>query len=355
MKHNAIAAAGQRPVVGFKRVPEDFRVYEEQGGAQLEDAGADAAQRAFLIEKRGLDTPALVALLAQWAQVPEVEIGYAGRKDRHAVTAQWLTVPAPAIARAPLSLPQQIEQWRNSGGLAQGTALRLLQERGQRRKLRVGELAGNRFLIRLRALSETGMGSELARALAALRVQARQGIPNAFGPQRFGHSGLADARRWAQGRAEAAQRGRQRRRRRASAEGWHLSVLRAHLFNQVLAERVRQAPPGTRLPGDQLVGGIPTGPLWGRGRTGVQGAALDLERSVLGEESLLCDVLEHAGPALDRRALWMYPRDLVAHRSGADWWLGFRLAPGSYATVLLEPFFDLQQPGGASARAPRAA
>lgn len=354
MKHSAIAAAGHRPVVGFKTVPEDFRVYEEQGAAQG-DAGADAAQRAFLIEKRGLDTPALVALLAQWAQVPEVEIGYAGRKDRQAITAQWLTVPAPAAAKALLPLRQQIEQWRDSDALPPGGQLRLLQERGQRRKLRVGELAGNRFLIRLRALDETGAGPEFAEALAALRAQARQGIPNAFGPQRFGQSGLADARRWAQGRAEAAQRGRQRRRRRASAEGWHLSVLRAYLFNQVLAERVRQAPPGTDLPGDEMVDGVPSGPLWGRGRSAVQGRALDLEQSVLSDEQLLCDVLEHAGPTLDRRALWMVPRDLVAHRSGADCWLGFRLAPGSYATVLLDPFFELRQPNGAAASAPRAA
>lgn len=151
----------------FRVLPEDFRVTEEP----LEPPTGEGSHVWFRIEKRGLGTPEAVERIARALGRSGREVGYAGRKDGRAVTRQWLSLehvePATVAALA----------WED---------LRVLEVARSRRRLRVGQLAGNRFELVLREV-EAGGEERVARVLAHL---ARTGVPNYYGSQRFGRRGL---------------------------------------------------------------------------------------------------------------------------------------------------------------------
>jgi tRNA pseudouridine13 synthase len=125
--------------------------------------------------------------LAKACGKKERDVGYAGRKDRHAITRQWFSVHFGDESRL-ASLAERLPQGR-------------VQIHGVSRhanKLRLGHLAGNRFILGL-----AGDGTGLAERLARL---VHEGIRNRFGPQRFGVHGatLLVAKAWGSGDAEAA-------------------------------------------------------------------------------------------------------------------------------------------------------
>ncbi len=162
-----------RRLAAFSTVPgriksdyTDFRV-EEVPLYPLDDAGTHLF---FLVEKRGLTTARAVQELARALGVTRREIGYAGQKDARAVTRQWFSVEH--ITPETLS---RIEHPR----------LSVLESRRHGNKLRLGHLRGNRFVIRVR---ET-MTSRAAEAAAALTELQLRGVPNYFGPQRYGVRG----------------------------------------------------------------------------------------------------------------------------------------------------------------------
>lgn len=139
------------------------------------------------IEKEGLTTDQVAEALAKACGKKERDIGYAGRKDRHAITRQWFSVHFGDEAKL-ATLAERLPHGR-------------VQVHGVSRhanKLRLGHLAGNRFVLGL-----TGDTSGLAERLAKL---AHEGIRNRFGPQRFGVHGatLLVAKAWGAGDAEAA-------------------------------------------------------------------------------------------------------------------------------------------------------
>lgn len=120
------------------------------------------------IEKRGLPTPAAVRRIADRLGVRPNEAGYAGLKDADARTRQWLSVPATKAV-----LDRAAGEWDVNG-------VTVLDMRRHANKLRLGHLAGNRFRVRI----EAPVNPEAAAAVAD-RLRAR-GVPNWFGPQRFG-------------------------------------------------------------------------------------------------------------------------------------------------------------------------
>jgi tRNA pseudouridine13 synthase len=238
-------------------------------------------------------------------------------KDVRAVARQWFSVPTRCDAPPPAT-----------------ARVRVLETRRATRKLRRGELEGNRFRIRLRGV-------------ASLDRPPPEAVPNYFGPQRFGRDNLAsalgwlDARRWEPGCAEAARTRRVRAARREDPfrKGLYLSVLRAFLFNEVLARRVRAGNFDRVLEGDVAQDGLPMGPLWGRGRSATRGCASAFEAEALAEHARLCAGLEYAGPVQGRRLFVLKPRALswCSSADGSDPFvaLDFVLPAGSYATVLL--------------------
>ncbi len=121
----------------------------------------------FEIEKRGLTTFSAIERIAHALQLSPRLIGCAGLKDARALTRQWLSVER--------TTPEAVLALQIPG-------LRILQADRHRNRLKIGHLRGNRFAIRVRDTVDDA----LPRALAILDVLQRRGLPNAFGPQRFG-------------------------------------------------------------------------------------------------------------------------------------------------------------------------
>jgi tRNA pseudouridine13 synthase len=142
-----------------------------------------------LIEKEGLTTDQVAEALAAACGRSFRDVGYAGRKDRHAVTVQWFSV----LQGREDGLASLAERLR--GGRA---TVRQVARHGN--KLRLGHLAGNRFHLGLGGVADA---AALAAAAAGL---AHHGIRNRFGPQRFGVGGatLRLARAWGAGDLETA-------------------------------------------------------------------------------------------------------------------------------------------------------
>lgn len=189
--------------------PDDFAVVE-----RMPITRSGSGEHAWLLlRKRGINTEQLAKQLARIAGVKRVDIGYAGLKDRHAVTTQWFSVRLPGRAdpdwRA--GLPAEVE---------------VLDTTRHTRKLHTGALQGNDFVITLRACQADR--SALAQRLLAI---SRGGVPNYFGEQRFGFQGDNILR------ARALFAGKQVR--DAKLRGIYLSAARSFIFNEVLAERVR--------------------------------------------------------------------------------------------------------------------
>ncbi|RJP37161.1 MAG: tRNA pseudouridine(13) synthase TruD [Phycisphaerales bacterium] len=124
----------------------------------------------FTIEKRGLTTMAAVAMIAKALGRPARDIGFAGQKDAHAITRQALSLEHVDPAR--------IER-------LQFARIRVLSVSRHTNKLKLGHLSGNRFAIRVRDVA----AGAADRARAVLAVLAVRGVPNYFGPQRFGVRG----------------------------------------------------------------------------------------------------------------------------------------------------------------------
>lgn len=123
------------------------------------------------IEKRGLTTDQVAEALARACGVRFDAVGYAGRKDRHAVTRQWFSV----------HFGQEGALANLAGHLGGRGTAQVLSVNKHSNKLRLGHLAGNRFVLGL-------AGSETEHAALAARLTAlhHEGVPNRFGAQRFG-------------------------------------------------------------------------------------------------------------------------------------------------------------------------
>lgn len=291
--------------------PGDFFVSEVLG----RPLGGQGEHVYFFVEKEGLNTADVAQLLASSYDVAVADIGYAGRKDKHAVTRQWFSVPVPMTRPTHWSVAHQ--------------KLRCLTSIRHSQKLRRGQLLGNRFRLRL----------QLQHAPGETLSRLSEWFPNRFGPQRFAEDNLTRAIAWLSNRR---QRRRDRQVRDRQVEGWHLSVLRSFLFNEVLDARLAHGDLRKPLAGDVLQAGVPTAPLWGRGRTATSGHALEIEQQALAPHQEICDALEHAGVQQGRRALTVKPHSFKSVLSNAtDLYLDFALPAGSYATTMLGCWFCL--------------
>ena len=265
------------------------------------------------IEKNGANTAFVAQQLAAAAGVQERDVGYAGLKDRYAITRQWFSIYLPKGETPDLTLLQHPE-------------FKVLGQSRHVKKLRPGDLLGNRFRIVLRDV--TGDRDALEANLGAV---ASHGVPNYFGAQRFGH----DGGNVEQGRAMLA---REIRVRNPKLKGIYLSAVRSFVFNEVLALRIRQGLWSHTLPGDVMdESGRPTGPLWGRGRVVTTDQAQALENGVAEQHAALCDGMEHAGLDQERRSLVASPSDMSWEWLQADRLaLTFSLPAGNYATSVLK-------------------
>ena len=205
------------------------------------------------VQKRGLTTRDAVRMLAHATGVPANEIGTAGMKDKHAVTTQWMSMPARR-AGAP-------ESWKLP------ESLNILETARHGNKLRTGHLAGNRFRIRITGTN----GDAFPRATAIVDRIRERGLPNYFGAQRFsrGGDGLEAALEWLRGEAGAGPR----RRTPPFERKLFTSVVQAEVFNRYITARI------ARGLAEPLVGEVVrldgSGSPLRRGRRGPRDAAMD--------------------------------------------------------------------------------
>lgn len=301
----------------LKLLNEDFIVTE----LRLQLPSGEGEHIWLDVEKNGANTAFVAQQLAEAAGVQERDVGYAGLKDRYAITRQWFSIYLPR-GETP-DLPQ-----------LQHPEFKVLGQSRHVKKLRPGDLQGNRFHIVLRDVTGNREAIE-----ANLEAVASQGVPNYFGVQRFGHDGANVE----QGRAMLA---REIRVRNPKKKGIYLSAVRSFVFNEVLALRIQEGLWGKTLPGDVMdEAGQPTGPLWGRGRVTATDQAQALENAVAERHATLCDGMEHAGLDQERRALVARPVDMSwAWPQAHQLVLAFSLPAGNYATSVLNEILRTTEP-----------
>ena len=127
------------------------------------------------LTKRGMNTRELARSLAEVLGLPMVAVGYAGLKDKNAVTTQTFSLHLPDDEPGGLEGIEQL--------VSAELPVRVNWIRRHRRKLKTGQLKGNRFTVVVRGL-EMGVGEALGRAEAISKVLGTIGMPNFYGPQR---------------------------------------------------------------------------------------------------------------------------------------------------------------------------
>lgn len=296
----------------LKRFNEDFNVTE----VPLQPPSGGGEHVWLEVQKNGANTSFVAEQLAAAAGVQARDVGYAGLKDRRAITRQWFSIYLPEGREGPT--PDLTAHWHPE--------FQVLRQSRHLKKLRRGDLQGNHFRIVLRDVS--GDRDAIDTRLEAV---SSKGVPNYFGAQRFGFDGS----NLEQGRAMLA---REVRVRNPNKKGLYLSAVRSFVFNEVLALRIQQGLWGQTLAGDVMdtAGGGPTGPLWGRGRVATLDRAQALENAVAQGHAALCEGLEHAGLVQERRALVVTPSALTwAWPGDRQLEIAFFLPAGSYATSVL--------------------
>ncbi len=334
------------PIKGIIRaVPEDFVVEEIPAYTPC----GNGSHVMIEIEKRSHTTDEVINALAKHLNLSPSEIGCAGLKDRHAVTRQWLSMPAAADALI---------------GSFNLEHVCILQKGLHTNKLKTGHLRGNRFSIRIRDLSQ----DDLDQLQTRVDRLARRGAPNYFGSQRFG----VDRRNESTGLALL--RGEKSRLPPRSFR-LMLSAAQSALFNDVLGKRIRSNLFEQVLPGDVLAktdtGGMficsdpitdqqrfdafqlhITGPIFGPKMKAPTGTAQELEEQVLAAHEIDREAFRRFSKLTSgtRRPLRLVLSDLKIEPEPDAALLRFSLPPGGYATTVLRELAEVTDAASAGPR-----
>ncbi len=334
----------------FNPSPRDFTVEENP----LYEFSGSGEHLILQVRKKGLSTWELTDLLSNRLGIPKRQIGYAGLKDKHALTTQYLSLPA--------TVEKQLERFEDE-------RVKILHTTRHENKLRVGHLKGNRFRLRFKKV----LGVQKEKIERVLDWIEANGMPNYFGEQRFGTGG----NNWQEGEALVA--GRLRIRERKMRE-FLISAYQSKLFNDWLSRRIgisrlleefteKEVESIEKLPAGTLTGTrkqehffriiagdwmmhypygrlfvaenltseaakfaakdrCPTGLLPGKKAK----RSLDPARSI--EEEYDDEGIKEQG---SRRYAWVFPSEIQRRYvpEKAHYELGFTLPKGSYATVLV--------------------
>ena len=322
----------------FKADPSDFQVVENLG---FEPSGEGEHVFVYL-RKTGENTAWIAKKLAEYCNIPVSSVSWAGLKDRHAVTEQWFGLHIPGKTTPDLS-------GFNSDSVS------ILRTVRHNKKLRPGVLQGNTFCIRLKELQKNLAIDHRLQQISEL------GVPNYFGPQRFGRNGY--------NLEAAAQMFDGRRINDRHKRAMYLSAARSYIFNTLVGARVNSDKLVSPMPGDYLLalngehctydanssdssvslrlqfGDLVTSaPLWGRGENHASGKALAWEIAQLQPFSDWLIALEKVGMQFERRSAVLRPKNLCWR------WLGdsaleirFSLSAGCYATSLLRELVIIRE------------
>ncbi|WP_304543583.1 tRNA pseudouridine(13) synthase TruD [Sulfurimonas microaerophilic] len=334
----------------FKQSPRDFVVDE----IPLYEFSGDGEHLVLHVRKKGLSTTEMVGSIARYLGIKNKEIGYAGLKDKNAMTKQYISLHK--------KYEEALENFTHD-------SIKILSKTYHNNKIRVGHLKGNRFFIRLKKVNPTSA----AKIDEALKNIDKQGLPNFFGYQRFGNDGDNHILGEKLAKGEAKERN-------PRVKKLLINAYQSHLFNLWLSRRleinslvssfgVDELAPLLNLPKQELQKmkaqkhpfKLISGDLmehYPHGRVfEFSGDAHDLERfderdiSVTGLlpgkrvkitsqfareiEKDFDDELKEDGA---RRYAWVYPTDIEGRFNPveAQYEMNFTLPKGSYATVLIE-------------------
>ncbi|AOY44801.1 MULTISPECIES: tRNA pseudouridine(13) synthase TruD [Psychrobacter] len=326
------------------------------------------------IKKLGMNTAYLAKLLSEWADIPLRDVGYSGLKDRHAVTTQWFSLRIPKKQLPPTEFAPI--------DIGEHESVVILAQHWHNKKLNRGTHRANQFIITLRDIKFTNDDENTESTEQSLSTQqtAKQrveehlaridetGVPNYFGPQRFGRQGnnVREALAlFARPAREPKPQPKKSKRKRAPREQntMELSAARSLIFNEILAARVRNGSWDAGLAGEVFnldgSGSIftseeiddtlrarmssgdihPTAVLWGTGNDKVSGSAAALENEVVQHSPLLMQL----ATGLEQRDIKAQRRPLRLPIEQLSWeWrdeqilvLSFTLTTGSFATSVL--------------------
>ena len=334
----------------FHPSPRDFSVEE----IPLYEASGEGEHLMIRVRKKGLSTFELLDLLSNHLGIPKRQIGYAGLKDKHALTTQFLTLPAVHEgALAAFGHPQA----------------KILEIKPHGNKLRIGHLKGNRFRLRFKKV----LGVQKEKIDRLLEWIDAYGMPNYFGLQRFG----VEKRNWQEGKSivEGTLRMRDRKMREFLVGSWQSKLFNDWLsrrialsrlleeFSEAEVERIESLPEGTlrgtkkqphffRILQGEVMMHYPYGRIFNAEALSVEAekfAAKDRaptgllpgkkvrraeEAARILEEPFDDPKIREQG---SRRYAWVFPEEIRTRYvpEKAHYELSFTLPKGSYATVLV--------------------
>ena len=202
---------------------DDFAVEE----IPLYAASGEGEHHYLLVQKRNCTTPLLIKALAACCHISERDIGYAGRKDRHALTRQWISLHGGNLSgldNLSASLPDDAE-------------VKILQQTRHGNKLKIGHLRGNRFRLQLENVEDFNeLSVHIASTLAA-------GIPNFYGHQRYGRDGF-NLRLAQELAAKSKKLRRNDKRLRYASDAAQAAIFDAVIAGRLAENRLHQATVG---------------------------------------------------------------------------------------------------------------
>ncbi|MGD2144218.1 MAG: tRNA pseudouridine(13) synthase TruD [Anaerolineae bacterium] len=288
------------------------------------------------LTREGWTTRALRNELAQLFGLRDVDVGCAGRKDKHARTTQTFSLNMPSADEGDVG--RRIE-----GHLP----VELTWVRRHRNKIKAGHLLGNRF----RTVVQGPQPRALPKARSIIRALRERGVPNFHGPQRFGRAG------------DNAERGREilltgRGPRKRWLRRLLLHAYQSALFNTWLVARLARGWFGRLMAGDIAkkldTGGLfevedshieqarferdeitYTGPIYGSRMWWASRQPGELERTVLEQAEVTEEMLDRAHLDGSRRRAHVLVDDLDVQPHPGGLLFTFSLPKGSYATTIL--------------------
>lgn len=206
----------------YKQSDADF-VVKEDLGYSLDGEG----EHIFVhVQKQNCNTVFVAEQLAKFAGISAKLVGYAGLKDRNAITEQWFGLHIPG------KFTPDFSTFELEG-------CKILHVTRHSKKLRIGNLKGNSFTLLLRNIDNR---ADVEQRLALIQAS---GVANYFGEQRFGkeNNNIEQAMLWAKGEIKVKDR---------KKRSFYLSAARSAIFNGIVSERIKQNTARIVLNGDIL-------------------------------------------------------------------------------------------------------
>lgn len=194
--------------VHFKQSKDDFVVTE----VPLYECSGEGEHIVLTLRKKDLSTWDAVNILSSAIGCPSRDIGYAGLKDKNAMTVQKISMNK--------MYEEKVKAFEHPN-------IKILNIERHNNKIRVGHLKGNKFFIRLKRVFQ----SDATKLESVLEQIKEFGMPNYFGFQRFGIEGDNYKK------GEAIINGELKEKNRKLKQ-MYLNAYQSHLFNAWLSKRI---------------------------------------------------------------------------------------------------------------------